>query len=436
VTPGEPWFAALEICADYSAFGGTSHKVDTSGKVAPITLNGTPSAPAGDRVPMIWRIRSRRMTGVLAVGLCAALAAAAVGEQPRPVTVEAAASPVDVIDSAVARLQAEQANRPLVPTAIEAVLASPRPLGTKPLSHRTTAGETPALQPALVEAAPHWHEPSQLGRLSPIMVLPADEPPNPAIVRLPPVAADTVSAQGTPIAPSLADRKHPAAVIRLLPTALVPTQPNNLIAAVPNRPPLLARIQPPADVPPAPLPEADSALPPPVERTPLQPAEVLRVPGVEDPAVRVQIYPEDKPIGAVTLNILPKAGALPKNMASGRFDVEVSSWELRPWEETVYFWDAPAFCHRPLYYEEKNLERLGYTHFPHLQPVLSAAHFTIATLGLPYSMTVHPPHECIYPLGHYRPGSPVPFQHNWPEWDVKAAAVQTGVVAGLILLIP
>lgn len=407
---------------------------------------------------MKLRNGSRRILTFAAVSLCASISGVATGQQPRPITIEAAESPVDVIDAAVSRLKALEADRPLVPAEVEAVLAPPQPVGTKPLlrsatrengepplrsatvvaagdAHGTTA--RPALQPVAVAAAPNWQEPSLLGRLAPATVSPADEIADPAIVRLPPVNAETVSAQTTPTLPSRSEHKHPAAVIRLLPTAPLPQQQPDFIAAIPNRPPLLARIQPQADpLPPSPAaPVPEDALPPP-ERVPLLPAEVLPVPGMEDPAVRVQVYPEDKPIGSLTLNIAPRAGVLPKNMAAGRFDIEVPSWELRPWEETVYFWDAPAFCHRPLYYEEKNLERLGYTHFPHLQPVVSAAHFTICTLGLPYSMTVNPPHECMYPLGHYRPGSPVPFQHNWPEWDPAAAAVQTGVVAGLILLIP
>ena len=51
-------------------------------------------------------------------------------------------------------------------------------------------------------------------------------------------------------------------------------------------------------------------------------------------------------------------------------------------------------------------------------------------------MTVRPHYECIYPLGHYRPGSCVPYRHQWPEHNLRAAAVETGAVAGLILLIP
>jgi hypothetical protein len=83
-----------------------------------------------------------------------------------------------------------------------------------------------------------------------------------------------------------------------------------------------------------------------------------------------------------------------------------------------------------------NLERFGYTHCPIVQPAISGAHFFCATLALPYTMTMRPHGECIYPLGHYRPGSHVPYRPIWPEWNPLAASAEVGTIAGLILLIP
>jgi hypothetical protein len=138
----------------------------------------------------------------------------------------------------------------------------------------------------------------------------------------------------------------------------------------------------------------------------------------------------------LTTNILPAGEAFPTNIASRHFNADIAAWMPRPWQGSLYHWDAPDYCHRPLYYEEVNLERYGYSHSPLLQPAISGAHFFCATLALPYSTTVRPPHECIYPLGHYRPGSPVPYRLHWPELDPKAATVEGAVVTGLILLIP
>jgi hypothetical protein len=108
---------------------------------------------------------------------------------------------------------------------------------------------------------------------------------------------------------------------------------------------------------------------------------------------------------------------------------------VRPWPELVFEWEAPGTCHKPLYFQEVNLERYGWT-FPLAQPVVSAAHFFGRVPALPYLMTVDPPLRCVYTLGHYRPGSCVPPSWQIVPFDPLAAAVQGGVVTGLVYLIP
>jgi len=193
-----------------------------------------------------------------------------------------------------------------------------------------------------------------------------------------------------------------------------------------------ASSQPP---PPQILPSPPDPVPP--EQPSLTPAEVIPVPKPQNPVTpKGQLLPDERPICELTTGILASGNSFPENVAATHFQADMAAWMPRPWEGSIYFWDAPDYCHRPLYYEEVNLERYGYSHAPLIQPALSGAHFFCATLALPYNSTVHPPHECIYPLGHYRPGSPVPYRIHWPEWDAKAAAVQAGAVGGLILLIP
>jgi hypothetical protein len=51
-------------------------------------------------------------------------------------------------------------------------------------------------------------------------------------------------------------------------------------------------------------------------------------------------------------------------------------------------------------------------------------------------MVVHPPRECIYTLGYYRPGNRVPYRWKRPPWDSRAAAVEAATVVGLVFLIP
>ncbi len=72
-------------------------------------------------------------------------------------------------------------------------------------------------------------------------------------------------------------------------------------------------------------------------------------------------------------------------------------------------WKASSICHKPLYFEDVNLERYGHTAGPIVQPVLSGAHFFANVVALPYKMGINPPTECRYPLGFYRPGDCAPW---------------------------
>jgi hypothetical protein len=144
----------------------------------------------------------------------------------------------------------------------------------------------------------------------------------------------------------------------------------------------------------------------------------------------------ERPIGEIRLNVTPPVGSLPKNSAAERFASKDHPKSLRPWELTPYCWNAPNLFYRSLYYEDPNLERLGYSACRPLQPAISGVKFMADTLALPYHMTLHSPCECISPLGYERPGSPAPFRMYLPECDARAAAVQAGTVLGLIAIIP
>jgi len=92
----------------------------------------------------------------------------------------------------------------------------------------------------------------------------------------------------------------------------------------------------------------------------------------------------------------------------------------RDWYPSVAIWEAPAFYHRPLYFEEVNLERYGHRH-QHLQPVYSVAHFFGNALTLPYQMGAYCPCERVYTLGHHRPGDCNPHDHHSLPWSPKGA---------------
>ena len=84
-------------------------------------------------------------------------------------------------------------------------------------------------------------------------------------------------------------------------------------------------------------------------------------------------------------------------------------FENREWLASTMTWKASGLCHKPLYFEEVQLERYGHTIGPVLQPAVSGAHFFLNIATLPYKMGISPPHECEYALGYYRPGNCAPW---------------------------
>jgi hypothetical protein len=108
----------------------------------------------------------------------------------------------------------------------------------------------------------------------------------------------------------------------------------------------------------------------------------------------------------------------------------------RNWIPSTFTWTASALCHKPLYFEEVQLERYGHTAGPIKQPIISGAHFFLNICVLPYKMAIHPPMECQYPLGYYRPGDCAPWQIPPVPLSLRGAAAQAGVWVGGIFIIP
>ena len=108
----------------------------------------------------------------------------------------------------------------------------------------------------------------------------------------------------------------------------------------------------------------------------------------------------------------------------------------RVWPEITYTWKASALCHKPLYFEQDQLERHGHDWGPYLQPVMSGVHFFSSIPILPYKMGIESPNECVYALGHYRPGSCAPYMIEATPFTWRAAAYQTGVLTGMTFAFP
>ena len=195
-------------------------------------------------------------------------------------------------------------------------------------------------------------------------------------------------------------------------------------------------------------PAAEDKLPGPAIEVPKEKVEELIVPQMIDnvptqPAVDNAPQPNEcylaPPLSASSVDIALPDGELPTDIAAqcAMQNPPVGDARLMgAWAGTEFHWSATCLCHRPLYFEEINAERYGYTVSYTLQPVISAARFFAAIPALPYKMVVERPRDCIYTLGHYRPGSCAPRRCNHLPWKLTAGVVETGFIAGLILLIP
>ena len=115
--------------------------------------------------------------------------------------------------------------------------------------------------------------------------------------------------------------------------------------------------------------------------------------------------PQDlKSIRSITDTITPASTNVPPECPLGN-----QRFAARSWAPTTFAWTAAGTCHKPLYFEDVQLERYGHTWGPLWQPIISSAHFFATVPLLPYLMGVDPPRECQYTLGYYRPGNCAPY---------------------------
>jgi hypothetical protein len=102
---------------------------------------------------------------------------------------------------------------------------------------------------------------------------------------------------------------------------------------------------------------------------------------------------------------------MPPNLASQRYEpfagaASLGGGEAQPWATKSFCWQSPSFYHRPLYFEQVNLERYGhYHHNWKIQSALSAAHFFGSVATWPLQLGAYHPCERVYTLGQYRPGN-------------------------------
>lgn len=152
----------------------------------------------------------------------------------------------------------------------------------------------------------------------------------------------------------------------------------------------------------------------------------------QNPAIQAEKCPTPrdlKPISEITNKIAAEPGLFPQECA-----LSDEPFQPRRFARTDFTWKASALCHKPLYFEQPGVERYGHTWGPFLQPVVGSAHFFGSVILLPYNMGVEPPWECVYPLGHYRPGSCAPYTVGPIPLSLRGVAAQAGATLGFVYI--
>jgi hypothetical protein len=137
-----------------------------------------------------------------------------------------------------------------------------------------------------------------------------------------------------------------------------------------------------------------------------------------------------KKIAEIDTDIKPTEGEFPRFCSLGD-----SAFEGRHWSLTTYTWKATSLCHKPLYFEEPDLERYGHT-WKHWQPLVSAGNFFGTFPLLPYKMGIEAPWECMYALGYYEPGSCAPYIVPPVPLNIRGALLEAGAWTGGVILVP
>lgn len=179
----------------------------------------------------------------------------------------------------------------------------------------------------------------------------------------------------------------------------------------------------------------------PVESRPTAPAEMM----LNRPISQIAVT------ASLPVSLTQEMQRIPKEFQIGNpAEAEFGDWSDPRYSVTGltsgfapsgFCWAAPAVYHRPLYFEQPNVERYG--HYVSvckggncLQSAVCAAHFFGTIPLLPYKVGADPCGEKQYVLGCYRPGSCNPHQLVKPELSCRGLALQGVTVTGLIFLIP
>ena len=145
------------------------------------------------------------------------------------------------------------------------------------------------------------------------------------------------------------------------------------------------------------------------------------------------------PLSTISTNIAFPEGALPANIAAECASVTGVVNDIRReygWAQFDFHWSATCLCHRPLYFEEINAERYGYTVSNFFQPVISAGNSSSRSQPSPTRWPSTDRMTASTPWANTAPAIVPPAAGITFPLKVGAAIVEVGTIAGLNLLIP
>ena len=142
----------------------------------------------------------------------------------------------------------------------------------------------------------------------------------------------------------------------------------------------------------------------------------------------------DDDIAFIDLDI--RVGGTPGNDYPCECRLEGEVFRTRRFASTTMTWKAAGYCHKPLFFEDWELERYGHSRGMFLDPFIAGAHFFTTLPILPYQAGMQAPWECVYPLGYYRPGDCAPWTVPAVPYSPRGFAVEAATVTGLVFLLP
>lgn len=139
-------------------------------------------------------------------------------------------------------------------------------------------------------------------------------------------------------------------------------------------------------------------------------------------------------LASIDLDI--RVGGRPGNDYPCECRLKGETFVPRRFVPTTFTWKAAGYCHKPLYFEQWNLERYGHSRGFIPDVFLSGAHFFVTLPILPYKMGVELPWECVYPLGYYRPGNCAPWTCPAVPISGRGLALEAATITGAVFLLP